>query len=86
MKTLILALLHRNIYLQSEPIIFSQLVLVGLVDYIIHLCCTSMYHASYYLKELAFTDLGSWKMIVRVDSLIMTYSHDMPAIHSRALL
>ena len=80
MHTLNSTLLHINIDLRYEPILFPQLILVGLVDLIIHLCCPNMYHASSYIGELAFTDLGLYRMLVCVASIIVISSHDMSAI------
>ena len=57
MHTIDRTLLHSNIGLQYEPIFFSQLILEGLVDRMIHLWCPNLYHASYYLGEFLCTDL-----------------------------
>ena len=57
MHTIDGTLLHSNIGLQYEPIFFSQLILEGLVDRMIHLWCPNLYHASYYLGEFLCTDL-----------------------------
>ena len=46
-------LLHSNIYLWSEPILFSELILLGLMDFMIHLCFPNLDHGSYYLGALA---------------------------------
>ena len=81
MHTIDRTLLHINIDLSSESILFSQLTLVGLLDLMIHLCCTNTDHASSYIEELACTDIGLWRMLVRIDYLIVSSSHDMSTIN-----
>ena len=81
MHTIDIIILHNNIDLWSEPILFYQLALVELVDNIINLCCPNMDHDSSYLGALACTDLGSWRILDRVASLIMISSHGMSAIN-----
>ena len=52
----------------------------------IQLRCPNLDHASYDLESVEFTDLGSWIMIDRVDSIIVSSSHNMSAINFHALL
>ena len=59
MYTIDCALLHRNVDLWYEPILFSQLILVGLVDCMIHLCCVNLYHASSDIEVLGLVGLVS---------------------------
>ena len=65
---------------------FSELSLVGLVYRMINFCCTNLDHTLSYLESLAFTDLWAWIIIVRVESLIVSSSQNMFAIHFYALL
>ena len=57
MHTLDRTLLHINIGIWYEPILFSRLILAGLVDRMVHVWCPNIYYASSYLVELACTDL-----------------------------
>ena len=59
MQTLYITILHRNIGLRFDTILFSQLIVSGLLDHIIHLWCPNMHHASSYLGALGCTDLLS---------------------------
>ena len=86
MHTLDRTLLHINIDLWSEPILFSQLILVGLLDCMIHLCCTNLDHDSSYLEALACIDTKSYQMLARVASKTVSSSHYMSSIHFHDIL
>ena len=52
----------------------------------IHLCCLSLDHDSYYIEALTCTDLRLNRISVRVDYIIVSYSRDMSAVHCHAIL
>ena len=75
-----------NIDLWSETLLFSHLIVAGLVDRMIHLCCPNMYHALSYPEVLECIDLGSYRMPVCVDSLIVSSYYNMSIINCHALV
>ena len=52
----------------------------------IQLCCPNSNHDSSYLEALACTEIGSWRIIDRVGSIIVIYSHNISAISCHAII
>ena len=78
-------LLHSNIDFRYEPIFFSKLALVRLLDRMIKLCFPNPDHSSYYLEATEYNNLRSWRMLDCVASIIVSSSQDMFSIHFHVL-
>ena len=57
MHTLDRTLLHINIGLRSEPVFFSQLILAGSLDCMIHFWCSNLYHDLSFIEAFVFDEL-----------------------------
>ena len=65
----------------SPCMVEPLLILVVLVDCMIHLCFPNLENASSYIGALACTDLGSYRILVRIASIIVRSSHNMSVVY-----